>query len=320
MKASFWPSSSLRGSSTCTIRYPAQVSSDGSSEANGSRARPAAAADEADVVDGPAAALVDELGMVEKTGCDPVAASRFSHVTDVQGGCSEPAAEPVAEPAAEFWIGVMRCAHQLHRRLCSAALLRSALLCSIQRLRTDRCPNSSRYSFGLTPLKFQLSRGCTAKFAPHAAQPGCAPHESELAANWLEPPRALPPHSLPFFARHQTLAQTCRFPMLPTPRRRCRPPTAGAQVAKSTARTHHEGASASTTSRSGHYKMGNYDEARRFNTLLLEREPGNLQAQSLNQLIEKGVAREGYLGMALIGGAAAVASIAVAGLMRRGRR
>ncbi|CCF48243.1 hypothetical protein NDA18_004333 [Ustilago nuda] len=70
----------------------------------------------------------------------------------------------------------------------------------------------------------------------------------------------------------------------------------------------------------GHYKMGNYDEARRFNAVLIEREPNNLQAQSLNQLIEKGVAREGYLGMALIGGAAAVASIALAGLMRRGRR
>lgn len=70
----------------------------------------------------------------------------------------------------------------------------------------------------------------------------------------------------------------------------------------------------------GHYKMGNFDEARRFNTLLIEREPNNLQAQSLNQLIEKGVAREGYIGMALIGGAAAVASIAIAGLMRRGRR
>lgn len=70
----------------------------------------------------------------------------------------------------------------------------------------------------------------------------------------------------------------------------------------------------------GHYKMGNFDEARRFNTLLIEREPNNLQAQSLNQLIEKGVAREGYFGMAIIGGAAAVAGIAIAGLMRRGRR
>lgn len=87
--------------------------------------------------------------------------------------------------------------------------------------------------------------------------------------------------------------------------------------------------------------MGNYEEARRFNgklhmfsvsvciqltvpiyivALLLEREPTNQQAQSLNQLIEKGVAREGYIGMALMGGAAAVGSILLAGMMRRGRR
>ncbi len=34
--------------------------------------------------DGPAIALLDEkLGVVEKTGCEPVAASRFSQVTDV---------------------------------------------------------------------------------------------------------------------------------------------------------------------------------------------------------------------------------------------
>ncbi|PWN48463.1 hypothetical protein IE53DRAFT_370589 [Violaceomyces palustris] len=54
--------------------------------------------------------------------------------------------------------------------------------------------------------------------------------------------------------------------------------------------------------------------------LLIEREPNNLQAQSLNHLIEKGVAREGYIGMALMGGAAAVAGIAIAGLMKKGRR
>lgn len=57
-----------------------------------------------------------------------------------------------------------------------------------------------------------------------------------------------------------------------------------------------------------------------YPALLLEREPSNQQAQSLNQLIEKGVAREGYIGMALMGGAAAVGSILLAGLMRRGRR
>lgn len=54
--------------------------------------------------------------------------------------------------------------------------------------------------------------------------------------------------------------------------------------------------------------------------LLMDREPNNQQAQSLNQLIEKSVAREGYIGMALMGGAAAVGSILLAGLVRRGRR
>lgn len=53
--------------------------------------------------------------------------------------------------------------------------------------------------------------------------------------------------------------------------------------------------------------------------LLLEREPQNLQAQSLNALIEKGVAKEGYIGMALLGGAATVATIALSAMLRRRR-
>ncbi|KAF5383518.1 hypothetical protein D9615_003595 [Tricholomella constricta] len=70
----------------------------------------------------------------------------------------------------------------------------------------------------------------------------------------------------------------------------------------------------------GHYKMGNFEEAKRFNALLLEKEPTNLQAQSLGQLIDKGVAREGYIGMALVGGAAALGTILLATLVRRARR
>jgi fission 1 protein len=70
----------------------------------------------------------------------------------------------------------------------------------------------------------------------------------------------------------------------------------------------------------GHYKMGNYEEARKFNALLIEKEPTNLQAQSLGQLIDKGVAREGYIGMALVGGAAAVGTLLIAGLIRRAAR
>ncbi|RDB20842.1 Mitochondria fission 1 protein [Hypsizygus marmoreus] len=69
----------------------------------------------------------------------------------------------------------------------------------------------------------------------------------------------------------------------------------------------------------GHYKMGNFEEAKRFNALLLEKEPTNMQAQSLGQLIDKGVAREGYIGMALAGGAAALGTILLASLIRRAR-
>ncbi len=82
---------------------------------------------------------------------------------------------------------------------------------------------------------------------------------------------------------------------------------------KSTARIHHEGASASTTSRSATTRWATTTRRAAstvslatqplnhisyllispldYAALLLEREPGNLQAQSLNQLIEKGVAR-----------------------------
>ncbi|CAL1714685.1 unnamed protein product [Somion occarium] len=66
----------------------------------------------------------------------------------------------------------------------------------------------------------------------------------------------------------------------------------------------------------GHYKMGNYEEARRFNSLLREKEPTNMQASSLEQLIDDRVKREGYIGMALVGGAAAIGTILLAGLIR----
>ncbi|KAG5634770.1 mitochondrial membrane protein [Sphagnurus paluster] len=70
----------------------------------------------------------------------------------------------------------------------------------------------------------------------------------------------------------------------------------------------------------GYFKMDNFEEARRFNALLLEKEPTNMQAQSLGQLIDKGIAREGYIGMALAGGAAALGTILLATLVRRARR
>ena len=41
----------------------------------------------------------------------------------------------------------------------------------------------------------------------------------------------------------------------------------------------------------GHYKLASYTEARRFNDLLLEKEPNNLQALSLRGLIDNKVAK-----------------------------
>jgi len=67
----------------------------------------------------------------------------------------------------------------------------------------------------------------------------------------------------------------------------------------------------------GHYKMGNYDDAKKFNTLLLEKEPTNLQAQSLDGLIQERITKEGYIGMAIAGGVAALGTLLVAGLIRR---
>ncbi|PAV19921.1 mitochondrial fission 1 [Pyrrhoderma noxium] len=66
----------------------------------------------------------------------------------------------------------------------------------------------------------------------------------------------------------------------------------------------------------GQYKMGNYEEAKRFNALLLEKEPNNLQALSLAELVEKKMTREGYIGLGLAAGAAALGTLLLAGLVR----
>jgi len=64
----------------------------------------------------------------------------------------------------------------------------------------------------------------------------------------------------------------------------------------------------------GNYKLGNYAEARRYNDLLLELERGNLQAQSLRGLIDDKVAKEGLMGVAIVGGVAVAAGI-IGGLL-----
>ena len=67
----------------------------------------------------------------------------------------------------------------------------------------------------------------------------------------------------------------------------------------------------------GNYKLGNYAEARRYNELLLDHEPANLQAASLRTLIDDKVAREGMVGVAIVSGVAIAAGI-IGGMLFKG--
>jgi len=69
----------------------------------------------------------------------------------------------------------------------------------------------------------------------------------------------------------------------------------------------------------GNYKLGNYGEARHYNERLLEHEPENMQAASLRQLIDDKVAKEGMMGIAIVGGVALAAGV-VGGLLFKGSR
>ncbi|KAK0621153.1 mitochondrial fission 1 protein [Bombardia bombarda] len=66
----------------------------------------------------------------------------------------------------------------------------------------------------------------------------------------------------------------------------------------------------------GNYKLGNYAEARRYNDLLLDNEPANLQASNLQSLIDDKVAKEGLMGVAIISGVAVAAGV-IGGVLLR---
>ncbi|ORX38029.1 mitochondria fission 1 protein [Kockovaella imperatae] len=70
----------------------------------------------------------------------------------------------------------------------------------------------------------------------------------------------------------------------------------------------------------GYYKLKNYANAKKFNDLLLQHEPGNMQAQSLRVLIERGVTRDGYIGLGIVAGAAAVAGVVLASVIKRTKK
>lgn len=67
----------------------------------------------------------------------------------------------------------------------------------------------------------------------------------------------------------------------------------------------------------GNYKLGNYAEARRYNDLLIDHEPSNLQAASLRSLIDDKVAKEGMIGVAIVSGLAIAAGV-VGGMLFKG--
>ncbi|XWW95106.1 hypothetical protein V2A60_003057 [Cordyceps javanica] len=70
----------------------------------------------------------------------------------------------------------------------------------------------------------------------------------------------------------------------------------------------------------GNYKLGNYGEARRYNDLLLDKEPANLQASNLRQLIDDRVAKEGLLGVAILSGVGLAAGVVGAFIMKNARK
>ncbi|PMB71189.1 Mitochondria fission 1 protein [Beauveria bassiana] len=70
----------------------------------------------------------------------------------------------------------------------------------------------------------------------------------------------------------------------------------------------------------GNYKLGSYGEARRYNDLLLEREPANLQASNLRQLIDDRVSKEGLIGVAILSGVGLAAGVVGAFLMKNARK
>lgn len=69
----------------------------------------------------------------------------------------------------------------------------------------------------------------------------------------------------------------------------------------------------------GNFKLGNYAEARKFNDLLLDHEPSNLQAESLRGLIDDKVAKDGLMGVAILSGVALAAGV-VGGILLRGAK
>ncbi|KAJ3394390.1 mitochondrial membrane protein [Entophlyctis sp. JEL0112] len=71
----------------------------------------------------------------------------------------------------------------------------------------------------------------------------------------------------------------------------------------------------------GNFKLSNYVEARKFNEILLQMEPRNVQSLKLRELIDEKVRSDGLIGMAIVGGVvASVVAFALALFAYSGRK
>ncbi|KAI9026856.1 mitochondria fission 1 protein [Hyaloraphidium curvatum] len=70
----------------------------------------------------------------------------------------------------------------------------------------------------------------------------------------------------------------------------------------------------------GEFKLANYSEARKYVDELLRSEPKNMQAQSLRELIDDRVKRDGLIGLGLVGGGVALGAILLGAVIRGARR
>ena len=66
--------------------------------------------------------------------------------------------------------------------------------------------------------------------------------------------------------------------------------------------------------------MKNYTESKKYLSKLLSKEPNNMQALSLNSMIDRDVKTEGLIGVALAGGAVAVMGAIAVAVIQRARR
>ncbi|KAL7750976.1 mitochondrial membrane protein [Sorochytrium milnesiophthora] len=67
----------------------------------------------------------------------------------------------------------------------------------------------------------------------------------------------------------------------------------------------------------GEYKLGNYTDARFYVDQLLNLEPGNKQALSMRDLVDRKVKKDGMIGLALVGGVVAAAGVIIGSLLSK---